>query len=84
MSGPRQDEAAAPGGPARRRTTAGPARSWRWGQLSGGLGLGIVVIAAAVGAVVSVVTKHEPGTLLGGFVVAGTLAAALAVRQRSA
>ncbi len=81
MSGPRPDEAADP------REAEGdgrPARSWRWGQLSGGLGLGIVVIAAVLGALVSVATKHEPGPLLGGFVVAGSLGAVLAVRQRSA
>ena len=84
MSGPRQDEAADAGGPREAPDDGRPAQSWRWGELSGGLGLGIVVIVAAVGAVVSVVTKHEPGTLLGGFVVAGALAAALAVRQRSA
>jgi hypothetical protein len=84
MSGPRQDEAADAGGPREVPDDGRPAQSWRWGELSGGLGLGIVVIVTAVGAVVSVVTKHEPGTLLGGFVVAGALAAALAVRQRSA
>ena len=62
-----------PAGPARRQDDGRPARSWRWGQLSGGQGLGIVVIAAVLGALVSVATKHEPGTLLGGFVVAGSL-----------
>jgi hypothetical protein len=82
MSGPRQDEAAE--GPREAQDDGRPARSWRWGQLSGGQGLGIVVIAAALGALVSVATKHEPGTLLGGFVVAGSLGAVLAVRQRSA
>jgi hypothetical protein len=84
MSGPRQDEAAGAGGPRVAEGDGRPARSWRWGQLSGGLGLGIVVIAAVLGALVSVATKHEPGTLLGGFVVAGSLGAVLAVRQRSA
>src|ERR1700679_984925 len=83
-SGPRPDEAAGPRMPREAAGDDEPARSWRWGELSGGLGLGIVVIVAALGAVVSIVTKHEPGTLLGGFVVAGTLAAALAVRPRSA
>jgi hypothetical protein len=84
MSGPGQDEAADAGGLGEAAGDGRPARSWRWGQLSGGLGLGIVVIAAGLGALVSVATKHEPGTLLGGFVVAGSLFAVLAVRQRSA
>jgi hypothetical protein len=52
--------------------------------MSGIQGVGIVVIAAALGALVTVATKHDPGTLLGGFVVAGTLAAGFAVRPRSA
>ena len=84
MTGPRQDEAAGARGSREAEGDGRPARSWRWGQMSGGQGLGIVVIAAAAGALVSVATKHEPGTLLGGFVVAGSLAAVLAVRQRSA
>jgi hypothetical protein len=52
--------------------------------MSGAPGTGIVVVAAALGAIVSLATKHEPGSLLGGFVVAGALAAGFAVRQRSA
>jgi hypothetical protein len=84
MSGPRQDEAADARKPREAEGDGRPARSWRWGQLSAGQGLGIVIIAAAAGALVSVATKHEPGTLLGGFVVAGALAAVLAVRPRSA
>jgi hypothetical protein len=52
--------------------------------MSGGQGMGIVVIAAALGALVTLATKHEPGSLLGGFVVAGSLAAGVAVRPRSA
>jgi hypothetical protein len=62
---------------------AGSARSWRWGQWSGGPGTGIVVIAAVLGALVTVATKHDPGTLLGAFVLAGSVAAGFAVRPRS-
>jgi hypothetical protein len=63
---------------------ARPARTWRWGRMSGLQGSGILVVAAALGALVTVATKHDPGPLLGGFVVAGTVAAGFAVRPRSA
>ena len=46
--------------------------------------MAIVAIATLVGAIVTVVTKRDPGTVLGGFVILGTLAAGFAVRQRSA
>jgi hypothetical protein len=44
----------------------------------------IVVAAAAIGAAATVASRREPGQALGAFVVAGTLAAATAVRARSA
>jgi len=56
----------------------GPAR--RWGSLQGGLGVCIVVASAAAGAILTMATRHPPGLLLGIFVVAGTVAAALAIR----
>jgi len=55
----------------------GPAR---WGTWQGGLGVCIIVAGAAVGTVGTVLTKNAPGFLLGLLVVAGTVAAALAVR----
>ena len=60
----------------------GPGRG-RLGTLQGGLGVCIIVASAAIGAIVTMVTRSVPGTLLGLFVVAGTVAAALAVRPRA-
>src|SRR6201996_3122978 len=57
----------------RPRAGQGPAPSWRWGDMSGGRGLLIVVAAALVGAIVTVVTKTDPGGLLGWCIVVGTL-----------
>jgi hypothetical protein len=42
-----------------------------------------VVASAAVGAIVTMVTRSVPGFLLGFFVVAGTVTASLAVRPRA-
>ncbi len=44
----------------------------------------IVVAAAVLGAIVTVVAKRDPGSLLGWFIVAGTLIAGFAARPRSA
>jgi hypothetical protein len=55
-----------------------------WGSLSGGLGVGIVIAATALGGIVTLVTRTQPGRVLGGFVIAGTVVAALAVRPRAA
>jgi hypothetical protein len=71
------------GGP---RDSSGPRRPGglgRWGALQGGLGVCIIVASAAIGATVTMVTRSAPGSLLGLFVVAGTVAAALAVRPRT-
>jgi hypothetical protein len=54
-----------------------------FGTLSGAGGIIIVAISALFGAIVTVVMKRDPGTVLGVFVVAGTLVACLAVRARS-
>jgi hypothetical protein len=52
----------------------------RWGSLPGGLGVCIIMASAAIGAVATVATRTTPGQALGVCVVAGTVAAALAVR----
>jgi hypothetical protein len=52
----------------------------RWGSLPGGLGVGVIIASAAIGAVATVATRTAPGQLLGACVVAGTVVAALAVR----
>jgi len=52
----------------------------RWGTLQGGLGVCIIVSSAAVGTIATMVSRSTPGLLLGFFVTAGTVAAALAVR----
>ena len=66
--------------------SSGPRRpgglGW-WGALQGGLGVCIIVASAAIGATVTMVARSAPGFLLGLFVVAGTVAAALAVRPRT-
>jgi Domain of unknown function (DUF6542) len=72
-------------GPAGRRDARKGGRSGRagrWGALQGGLGVCVIVAGAAIGAAATVVTHAVPGSLLGLSVVAGTVAAALAVRPR--
>jgi len=54
----------------------------RRGALQGGLGVCVIVASAAIGAVATVATHGTPGPLLGLFVVAGTVAAALVIRPR--
>ena len=61
----------------------GPGRTGRWGTLQGGLGVCIIVASAAVGAIVTMVHPEAPGILLGLLIVAGTVAASLAVRPRA-
>jgi hypothetical protein len=57
-------------------------RPRRWGMLPGTLGLCLVIGSAAVGALLTTLSDQEPGTVLGVFLVAGTIAGALAVRPR--
>ena len=83
------DAARGPGGPrdsrGRRKPARprGSARRRRWGALQGGLGVCIIVASAAIGAILTMVARNAPGPLLGLFVVAGTVAASLAVRPRT-
>jgi hypothetical protein len=54
-----------------------------WGSRPGRLGVFVVIGCAALGLLVTVLARADPGTLLGASVVAGTAAATLAVRPRS-
>jgi hypothetical protein len=65
------------------RTAQQPQGRGRWGALQGGLGVCIIVASAAVGTIATMVVRSMPGRLLGIFVVAGTVIAALAVRPRA-
>ena len=74
------------GGPRDTRGRRNPRRSpgpGRWGALQGGLGVCIIVASAAFGTIATLVTRSAPGFLLGLFVEAGTVVAALAVRPRA-
>ena len=62
------------------RRSPGPGR---WGALRGGLGVCIIVASAALGTIATMATRSAPGFLLGLFVAAGTVIAALAVRPRA-
>jgi hypothetical protein len=57
-------------------------RIWQ-GSLSGGLGICVIVGSAAIGTVGTIVTRAQPGSVLGLFVLAGTVAAALTVQPRT-
>ncbi len=73
-------------GPREARGRRNPRRSrgaGRWGALQGGLGVCIIVASAAFGTIATMVTRSAPGFLLGLFVEAGTVVAALAVRPRA-
>ncbi len=62
--------------PGREPPTAGPL----WGTRPGRLGVVAVIGATLLGLVITLLTGTEPGLILGVSVVAGTVAAALAVR----
>ena len=84
--GAREGSARDASGPREARGRRNPRRSpgpGRWGALQGGLGVCIIVASAAVGTVATMVTRSAPGFLLGLFVEAGTVVAALAVRPRA-
>lgn len=62
------------------RRPRGRSQARRWGWLPGSVGVCIIIASAAAGALVTMATRNAPGALLGLLVVAGTAAAALAVR----
>lgn len=66
-----------------RAVAARARRRRRWGALPGRTGVFIVIGSAALGAAATVAAGSEPGLALGVFLVAGTAAAALAVRPRA-
>jgi hypothetical protein len=74
-----------------RRGTAGGRRRGRrrplgligQGALRGGLGVCIIIAAAALGAAATIATRAQPGLTLGLFVLAGTVAAALTIEPRA-
>jgi hypothetical protein len=71
------------GGGRRPRGTGGRlSRVWE-GSLNGGLGICVIVGSAAIGTVATIVTQAAPGSVLGLFVLAGTVAAALTVQPRT-
>jgi hypothetical protein len=57
-------------------------RIWE-GSLSGGLGVCVIVGSAAIGTGATIATHSQPGSVLGLFVLAGTVAAALTVQPRT-
>ena len=61
----------------------GPGILGAFGTLTGPAGIIIVAASALIGTVVTVVTRHDPGNLLGVVILAGTVVACLAVRARS-
>jgi hypothetical protein len=67
----------------REAAQSAPGPSRRWGRLSGWYGTLIVFAAAGIGTVATVAMHRNPGQLLGGSIVVGTLVAALAVRSRA-
>ena len=56
----------------------------RWGSPPGSLGIAVVITAALTGAIVSLLSRTDPGVALGAFVIAGTLAGATIVRATRA
>ena len=57
-------------------------RIWE-GSLRGGLGVSVIAGSALIGAIATIATKSQPGSVLGLFVLAGTVAAALTVQPRT-
>jgi hypothetical protein len=72
------------GGAGRRpREHGGRLSRIREGSLNGGLGVCVIVGSAAIGTGATIATHSQPGSALGLFVLAGTVAAALTVQPRA-
>ena len=55
----------------------------RFGSLQGGLGVCVIVGSTAIGVIATMATGRAPGSILGAFVVIGTIVAALVIRPRA-
>src|SRR5580704_17122032 len=77
---PRVDSRAA--GPRARGSGGRLSRIWQ-GSLSGGLGICVVLGSGLIGTIATIVTRAQPGSVLGLAVLAGTVAAALTVQPRT-
>ena len=83
-AGPRARRRGAARDAARRAPGADGRLSRIWqGSLSGGLGISVIAGSAVIGSVATIVTRAEPGSVLGLSVLAGTVAAALTVQPRT-
>jgi hypothetical protein len=51
--------------------------------MNGGAGVATVAASALLGAIITIALRHDPGTLLGSFIILGTLVAGVTVRTRS-
>ena len=69
-------------GPRARGSGGRLSRIWQ-GSLSGGLGVCVIVGSGVIGTTATIVTRAEPGSVLGLAVLAGTVAAALTVQPRT-
>lgn len=73
-----------PNRPARGQRSQPASTSLKWGSLPGGIGVCIVIGGGLLGTMITVLAGSAPGIALGVFTVGGTVAAALAVKPRSA
>jgi hypothetical protein len=69
-------------GPRARGSDGRLSRIWQ-GSLSGGLGICVIVGSGVIGTIATIVTRAQPGSVLGLAVLAGTVAAALTVQPRT-
>lgn len=74
-----------PNGGTLRRRDARRQGSLAWlGTLSGGRGIAIAAGSTALGALLTILQRHDPGVVLGVFLVLGTIVAGVAVRPDAA